>query len=109
MPGSRKKVDFDYAVYDKTGKKPLKDRDHKMATPDLRVQAIHITSDIEDLFDSYQIENLTEEDGLNDYITKLGEAMKSFRRIHTRLKIAEGDGNEGRSIRYQEPKEFGIF
>ena len=49
-----------------------------MATPDLRVQAIHITSDIEDLFDSYQIENLTEEDGLNDYIAKLGEAKKEF-------------------------------
>ena len=92
MPGSRKKVDFDYAVYDKSGKKALKDRDHKMATPDRRVQAIHITSDIEDLFDSYQIENLIEGDELNDYVTKLGEAKKSFRRIHARLKISEGDG-----------------
>ena len=92
MPGSRKKVDFDYAVYDKSGKKALKDRDHKMATPDLRVQAIHITTDIEDLFDSYHIENLIEGDELNDYVTKLGEAKTSFRRIHARLKIAEGDG-----------------
>ena len=58
MPGSRKKVDFDYAVHDKSGKKALKDRDHKMATPDLRVQANHITNDIDDFFDSYQIENL---------------------------------------------------
>ena len=91
MPGSRKKVDFDYAVYDKTGKQSQKGLDHKMVTTDLRVHALHITSEIEELFDSYQIENLTEEDGLNDYITKLGEAKRSFRRIHARLKIAEGD------------------
>ena len=29
---------------------------------------------------------------LNDYVTKLGEAKKSFRRIHARFKIGEGDG-----------------
>lgn len=57
-----------------------------MTAPDINIQAINIGSDVEDLFESYNIENIIEEEELTDYITKVGETKRIYRRIHTQLK-----------------------
>ena len=88
-PGRSVRKDFDYAIYHKTGEKVPIDRGSKMA--DLKTQVIHIQSDVEDFFDSYDIYLLDDEDELYDYVTKLGEIKRDFRRIYTELKTLEGE------------------
>ena len=62
----------------------------RMACSELQVQA-----DMEDLFESYQIDDLIELGELNEFLCKIGDIKREFRRIHTQLKITEGD-NYGR-------------
>ena len=57
-----------------------------MTTPDINTQAINIDSDVEDLFESYNIENLIDEEELADYIAKVAETKRIYRRIHSQLK-----------------------
>ena len=53
--------------------------------------AINSQSDVEDLFESYVIEELEDEDELSDYLTKIDVVKRDFRRIHSQLKAIEGD------------------
>ena len=69
----------------------IKNEGAKMASQDLDRQAIHISSDLEDFFDSYNIENIDEVDELKQYIIELGDLKRNFRRICHELKFAEGD------------------
>ena len=87
---SRTRIDIDYAELHRTGRRVPKDRTIKMET-DPKVQAIHIKCDIEDLYESYQIENLTEEFEISNYISKIEDIKRHFRRIHAQLKISEGE------------------
>ena len=50
-----------------------------MASQDLDIQAIHISSDLEDFFDLYNIENIDEVDELKQYIIELGDLKRNFR------------------------------
>ena len=94
---SRRSRDIDYAELHRTGKRVPKIRNFKMAvTSDLQLQAINVTCDIEDLFESYQIENLTEEFELSDFVIKIGNVKKDFRRIHAQLKISDGENFENK-------------
>ena len=105
MSGSnRSRVDLDYAELHRTGRRVPKNRNFKMTNPhpDFEMQAINVTSDIEDLFESYQIENLTDEDELNDFVTKIGNVKRDFRRTHAQLKIAEGVNFEDKYPGYGE-------
>ena len=86
MSGSRRRLDFDYKVYHSTGTKVPVDRGGRMTTPDINTQAINIDSDVEDLFESYNIENLIDEEELADYIAKVAETKRIYRRIHSQLK-----------------------
>ena len=65
-----------------------------MACNELQVQVI-VSSDMEDLFESYQIDDLIELGELNEFLCKIGDIKREFRRIHAQLKITEGD-NYGR-------------
>ena len=47
-------------------------------------------SDVEDFFDSYDIENLGDVEEVHNYITELGDLKRDFRRIHSQVKLAEG-------------------
>ena len=62
-----------------------------MASQELKRQAIHITSDLEDFCDSYNIDEIEDEDELKQYIIELGDLKLNFRRICHQLKSAEGD------------------
>ena len=58
---------------------------------EFHIQAINICSDIEDLFDSYDIDELIGEDELHVYVEKLGETKREYRRIHSQLKMLAGE------------------
>ena len=88
---NRKKPDLDYLILHRTGRRVTKSRDLKMANEELRLHVINISSDIEDFYDSYQLEELIEVDELENYLSKLGDMKRNFRRIHSQLKLAEGE------------------
>ena len=73
------------------GRRVEKIRNQKMASEDLRMQAINVGSDIEDLFESYEIDSLTELSEINDFVCKIGDMKRNFRRIHAQLKSVEGE------------------
>ena len=73
-----------------------------MPNHDLQAEVVNITNDVEDLFDSYKVENLTEEDELNEFVIKIGDIKRDFRRIHAQLKIAEGEDFENKYSGYEE-------
>ena len=97
MSGTRKKVDIDYAVLHSTGRRVpiVREREgvQTMATsPDLATQAVNITSDFEDFLESFKIEDIDDEDELAEYVSKIGNIKKVFRRIYAQLKLSEGEG-----------------
>ena len=73
-----------------------------MKNQDLQMQAINISSDIEDLLESYEIEKLTELDELNKFISLIGDMKREYRRIHAQLKIAEGENYNTAYPNYQK-------
>ena len=62
-----------------------------MASQELKTRVIHICSDVEDFYESYNIELIEDEQELKDYISGIGDLKRNFRRIYSELKIAEGD------------------
>ena len=62
-----------------------------MASQEVGTQAIHISSDLEDFFDSRNIDKIGDEDELKQYIIELGDLKRNFRRICHKLKYSEGD------------------
>ena len=64
--------------------------DEKMA--DLDIQALNASSDFEDFLDSYNIEELVDEDELSEYVNRIGEIKRTFRRVYTLIKKTEGEG-----------------
>ena len=70
------RLDLDYGVLHRTGRKVPKIRNSRMA--EFHIQAINICSDIEDLFDSHDIDELVGEDELHVYVEKLGEQNASI-------------------------------
>ena len=77
---SRRKINFDYSILHKTEKRVQKVWAPRMANQELQLKAINISSDIEDLFESYQ--NLNDDDRLTEFLTKIGDIKRDFRRIH---------------------------
>ena len=65
-------------------------RGAKMAA-DYKIQALDIRSNVEDFLESYEIENLVLEEDLIDYISKIGDLKKDYRRVHTHLKSKDKD------------------
>ena len=79
-----------------------------MATsPDLATQAVNITSDFEDFLESFKIEDIDDEDELAEYVSKIGNIKKVFRRIYAQLKLSEGEGFSAKFPNYErELKEI---
>ena len=97
---SRRIVELDYAILHRTGKRVPKVKTN-MANQELQKQAINISSDIEDLMESYEIEKLTELDELDKFVTLIGDMKRDYRRIHAQLKIAEGENYHKAYPNYQ--------
>ena len=88
----RQKSDFDYAVYHRTGLKIRKDRSKERSpVMDITKQAINIYSDVEDFFDSFEIENLNELEDVEKYVDGIRSLKQEFRRIHSHLKKSDED------------------
>ena len=58
---------------------------------DLATLVIDIRSDVDDLSDSYDINELSDEEELSNYQTKLETVKRNFRRIHAQIKSNEGE------------------
>ena len=95
MSGTRKKVDLDYKILHREGRRVVKDRTKERgdmaASSDLHTQAIHINTDIDDLFESYDIGELCDEDELVDYLAKIEDLKKQFRRVYAEIRNLEGE------------------
>ena len=62
---------------------------------DLENQAVDLESDIDDFFDSHQVENLSSIDDLEDYCKVLGGLKQRYRRIYAHLKRGETEESFG--------------
>ena len=92
MPrATRSKLDLDYRIFHRTGKRVLKDRETGQKMDDLQIQAINICSDVEDHFDSYDLQDIEDEGDLLTYVAKVEENKREFRRIHSQIKSNLGE------------------
>lgn len=67
----RQKLDLDYEILHRTGRRVPKVRGSKMT--DSEVQIININSDIEDLYESYQLEDLASKGEIVKFVSQIGE------------------------------------
>ena len=85
-------LDIDYEIFNRTGEKvpKVRDRGAKMdqgisdLISEFKNLAINCRSDVEDFFDTYDVTELVEEGDLLDYVSKIGEVKREFRRVHAR-------------------------
>ena len=61
-----------------------------MASQELKTKVIHICSDVEDFYDSYDLSVIDDEQDLQEYISRIGDLKRNFRRVYAELKTAEG-------------------
>ena len=113
MSGSRSRLDLDYAVLNSTGRRVLKvrgvERDQKKNMADLDIQAVNVSSDFEDFLDSYDLDELVDDDELTEYVNRIGEIKRTFRRVYTQIKITEGDGFNAKYPNYDnELREISV-
>ena len=84
---SRKLLSVDYKELGRTGGRVYKAGEME----ELRTAAIKIRSDVEDLIDSYDLEEITEEDDLQEYVGEVKVLKQEYRRIHAQLKSADAE------------------
>ena len=96
MSRSRSRLDLDYAILNSSGRRVLKVRgtkgNQKENMADLDIQALNASSDFDDFLDSYNIGGLVDEDELSEYVNRIGEIKRTFRRVYTQIKKTEGEG-----------------
>ena len=64
-------------------------------------QAVNISSDVEDFFESYNLDDLSNDDELQQYVTEISELKRDFRRVHAQLKTVQGKDFEKNHPTYQ--------
>ena len=57
----------------------------------LQIQAIHASSDVEDFFETFILEDLAKEGDLREYISKIEVVKRNFRRTSSQLRVVEGE------------------
>ena len=94
---SRKIVQIDYAELNRTGRKVIVERKRvdrktpKMGDKDLQTRALDISSDVADLFESYDLKNMEDIGELNEFVSLINETKREYRRVHTQLETVEGE------------------
>ena len=58
----RNVISLDYKELNRTGRRVVKNRDKQPKMEEIKTEAIKIRSDVEDLFNSYELTDLIEED-----------------------------------------------
>ena len=107
MSGTRSRLDLDYAELNSTGRRVPKVREKVQHTKmdNLDIQAINASSDFEDFLDSYDIDNLEDEEELSEYLNKIGEIKRTFRRVYAQIKITEGEGFDAKYPNYDNERQ----
>ena len=62
-----------------------------MGDKDLQTRALDISSDVADLFESYDLKNMEDIGELNEFVSLINETKKEYRRVHTQLETVEGE------------------
>ena len=65
----RRNIYLVYGILHITGRRVQKVSASKMENQELQIKAINTSSDIEDLFESYQIDNLNDDEDLSEFVT----------------------------------------
>ena len=83
----RKLPDVDYKILGSTGDRVKVVRVKQNSNMDeYKTKAIYISSDVDDLFDSYVLEEMNGEEELQNYVDRVDALKRDFRRVHTVLK-----------------------
>ena len=90
----RKRFEYDYKELSR-GRRVWKDRSKGTGEMDeLQKQIIDCRSDVEEFYVDFVLNDLEDEEDLEQYVTKIVEIKREFRRVHAQLKISEGDDDE---------------
>ena len=73
-----------------------------MADHELQMQEVNICSDIEDLFDSYRLDNISDKDGIDKFLAKIWDIKQEYRRIYARLKWVDGENFQKEYSDYEQ-------
>ena len=98
----RQTLPLDYKIFHTEGRKVVKVTDttstmeENLETPAefnrLKSVAIDCYSDVEDFFDTYSIDEIENDSDIQDYVSKLGDLKREFRRTHAHIRsIMETD------------------
>ena len=82
-------MDIDYKVWDKYGIKVPVVREtvlSKMENRTLQECAAELSSNVENLHDSYVLDNVSDEEELCDIVQQVGDIKKEYRRVHALIK-----------------------
>ena len=92
----RSVLSLDYKELHSTGRRVFKKRERtntgEVEMDPLKADAIKIRSDVEDFFESYDLEEITEEEGLLGYVGEIKLLKQEYRRIHALLKDGDAGG-----------------
>ena len=86
----RKRFEYDYKELSR-GRRVWKDRSKGTGEMDeLQKQIIDCRSDVEEFYVDFVLNDLEDEEDLEQYVAKIVEIKREFRRVHAQLKISEG-------------------
>ena len=85
-------VDIDISVLHRTGRRVRNRGNMTSIMADMQSKAIDCLSDVEDLFDFYKLDEIEDLIELKEYLSKIENVKRDFRRVHAHLKSTEGEG-----------------
>ena len=93
----RSLLSLDYKELYGMGRQILKKREKGPITGEIemdphRAEPIRIRCDVEDFFESYELEEMTEEEDLIKYVGEIKLLKQEYHRIHTLLKDGDSGG-----------------
>ena len=84
-------VNIDISVLHRTGRRVRNRGNMTSVMADMQSKAIDCTSDVEDLFDFYKLDEIDDLIELKEYLSKIENVKRDFRRVHAHLKSTEGE------------------
>ena len=89
---SRNQPDIDYKIAGASGRRVLKDRGTKPIMDTLHGKTVDSCSDVDDFLSSYTLDELSGEEELQDFVTKVEILKRDFRRVHSQIQDADKEG-----------------
>ena len=85
------KIDFDYRIFNETGKKVIKVRKNPLKMSDLKIENLSCLNEIDSFFQINSIGEIELADELVTYVEELSDLGKNYRNIHSKLTVELGD------------------